>query len=184
MIEKPKMNIEYTLRKKDIIIGNLYAFEKDGSLKEYIKRYRILWMVNLFCFEIIILLNYQDFEFAIVIAIIGILVIAVLPKRLRNSYALQLGIHSKKYERHLNIKRKLIINNKLIELITEREELKRKTTELDCIIETQEYFFIKCRPELITIPKSEFQNKVEIQQELIELTRTLKIPFNSELNWK
>lgn len=126
----------------------------------------------------------EEYIPASVVAVLAILGFVYHPKKMKDTYVVQIKKIAKEYKSHINIKYELLINNTCLNIKTEIREIKLQTLEINQIIETQEYFFLKCKPEIIIIPKIDLHNKDEIRQEFAKLSERLEVEFSSEMDWK
>lgn len=58
-------------------------------------------------------------------------------------------------------------------------------TEIDEIIETANYFYLKMKLEVVLIiPKLKIENSPKVKTSLLSLASNLKINYTQELDWK
>ncbi|WP_394759932.1 YcxB family protein [Flavobacterium sp.] len=57
-------------------------------------------------------------------------------------------------------------------------------SSIDKIIETKQHFFLKFKPEVVIIPKSEIEEYNFVKNEFIKLAEKQRIKLEIRLNWK
>ena len=177
------MRIEYILRQIDYLQLSLYLIKKDKFLRKYIIKESIIWFVIVLVIGLILLFN-GNADFSILVFVGGIIGLVIRPKRVKNLYYKRLLKQTEIYKDKFNVKNKLVLGDDHLELYAKSGEHKINLSAVEAIIETENHFFIKLKPEVIIIPKVELESYSSVRNELIGLSNKLKRKYESELNWK
>ncbi len=179
------MTLTYTLTEEDYLQSQLFVSSKSERVNKQRKK---SWLILTSCFFVVSVLMYNrtDNILTIYFVIVGILTLIFYPKYQSSHY-------KKHYQRYIKDVRKDYFNEKVRvtfsdDVIETQDRTGSSTinlTELESTSETTSYFFVKLKsgPHLI-IPKAQLDNKDEVRNKLISISKKFKSTFISELNWK
>jgi hypothetical protein len=177
------MILEYKLTENDFFQMQLYFFNEEKLLKKVIIKNFFIWLIIYSVIFLIMFLNDQK-ETSYLVLIGAIIGLIIQPFMVKNLYFKRIQKQTKLYENRFNKIVSLEINKEYIKISGSVSESKINISTIDKIIETKEHFFMKFKPEVIIIPKSEIKDQTFVKNELTKLTEIQKIEFQNQLNWK
>jgi len=179
------MKIEYILDKNDFLEHQLYESSKSPTMTKtrFAGRIRIPVIYFILAFIIYILV---DILFAAIFIGIGILWYFAYPYFIRKKFTKHYDKLVQEYFKNRFGKQvSLVFGDEFIETFDSEAESKLRISEIDEIIEIENYYFIKMASGFsLIIPKLQIRNLNELKDTLSNLVRNFKIKHHIELDWK
>lgn len=179
------MTLKYTLTENDFLQQQLFTASKSGRIK---KQRRKSWIINSFTILCLSYLFYQSGNNFLTYYFLGfgILFVCLFPWYLKSHYKK----HYKKfiqdtYKNRFGVTVTVKFNQDCIETFDITGESKINLSEIEEIIETGEYIYLKMRTGgKLIIPKLRIDYVDRLREELKKIADKLNIKFVSYLNWK
>lgn len=177
------MILKYKLKQNDYFQLNLFNFKEENSLKKIIFKNALTWTIIFLVIVSSFIYNNEWFA-SILIGIVGIVITIRTSFQVKKHYSKIYLSQTKIYKAKFNLELTLEITDEHIKTATTEIETITKISQIEKIIETKDYYYIKLKPEFIFIPKSEIENRDAVKIELQKLAERLKIDFQNKLDWK
>lgn len=177
------IDIKYILEENDFLQLNLYFFKTEGKLKKIINKTFAAYLILIFiiCGFLIWKIEYYS---AITFIIVAGIISLFHPKRIKSIYLKIFRKNIKQYESRFDKEVELRISDSILYVKSIAGEFDFNLSQIDSIVETNEYFIIKLKIEAIIIPKRRLENVNLIKEELRKLSEKLNVIFINNLNWK
>ncbi|MDO9375632.1 MAG: YcxB family protein [Ferruginibacter sp.] len=179
------MKLAYSLTEDDFLQHQLFIASKSERIKKKRLRSWIIVTLAFFCLAFLFFTSGNSILKYYFIAA-GVLSLVLYPVYLRSYYK----SHYKKfisehYKDRLNENSIVIFSEENIETFDTTGESKIKLTQIEEIVETGSYIYLKLKVGgSLIIPKLRVQNFDHVRLELQKLSDQLNVPFVTELNWK
>ena len=178
------MTLKYGLTEHDYVQHLLFTATKSDRIKKKRRRNWIKTTAVVFGFGLIFYLV-NDIHMFYYCLVAGFITLIFYPSYERYHYRK----HYKKfvadaYKNRINIIAKVVLTENTIETSDKTGEAKLNLSELQEIIETNEYFYMNLKVgESLIIPKLKIESLEELRFELKSLAAKLNINFANDLSW-
>jgi hypothetical protein len=179
------MTLKYSLDLNDYLQFQLYTASKSKRIKN--KRLKSLLIV-MGMFLMLAVLFFQKDETVLMYYFIGCSVLSLIfyPLYLRNHYKKHYQrFIAENYKFRFNEECVITFNENTIETIDRTGESKINVSEIEEIAEVNNYIYLKMKTGgALIVCKDKVENPHKVREFFKTLTQSLKINYDTELNWK
>lgn len=179
------MTLKYSLDEDDFLQHSLFTATKSERIKKKRRKNWIMVTSAVFCLALIFYFS-ENMHEVYYWLIFGVITLFFYPSYEKYQYKKHYQKYiAETYKNRFNETSTVIFDEDNIETSDRTGEMKINLSEIEKIIETTKYFYLKMKTgETLIIPKFKIENLDNLRNILEKLAIKLNINFEDDLNWK